>query len=104
MPVIGSRNLTNRVSRTQFQRAGELALFVLLAAGLVCAATMRKRAPARTARVPAQRVSVVSKTVQAKATAKPVLVVPKADQILPGVVAGGPWTEPTYAHSTPGDT
>jgi len=88
-------------SRTNLWRTLRFALILGAAVCVISGATVKKRAAARSVRSSAQRLAMVRTAAQSK---KPVLVThPKTDEILPGIVAGGPWTEPTYADSTAGD-
>jgi penicillin-binding protein 2 len=101
MPASGSVSRMNDFSPMNLCRIARLALLLGVAACLVAGATPRKRVPVRPARASSHRLAMVRTAVQIK---KPVLVShPQAGEILPGIVAGGPWTEPTYADSTAGD-
>src|ERR1035437_6932597 len=81
---------------------------VLLLCLLACVAwgASRKRvlraAPAHKAPLAAHRVALVKAAAQIKKSPSPQTPA-KKDNVQPPVIAGGPWTEPTYADSTAGD-
>jgi len=77
-----------------------------LLAGMCSGAAVKRRKPGRASRVLAMRPAMAivrPAAASGRVTVSPAVAGPPSRAAAPPVIAGGPWTEPTFADSTEGD-